>query len=267
MSYIEVEDGVRLRLCDRGTGKPPIVLIHGWKGSHRLWDAVIARLQDTHRVVAFDLRGMGESDKPRARYDFDELSGDLGLVLRTLDLDEVVLVGWSMGTTVALRYLEQDGARARGLVIVNGPLRLTQTPDFRHTMTEAELEAHLTRLRDTWPWGERAFQAQTLLEPDSALVEWLYDIALQTPLDVALRVVREQAKLDMREALANLRIPVLAIYSEHDPYYPTSLADDIATRAADGRRSIFERSAHCIPLEEPDRLCDELIEFAGRIGR
>jgi pimeloyl-ACP methyl ester carboxylesterase len=266
MSYLETTGVGRLRLCERGAGDPPIVLIHGWKGSHRLWDPVIARLEDTHRVVAFDLRGMGESDKPHARYDFDELAGDLGFVLRALDLEGVVLVGWSMGTTVALRYLEQDGARARGLVIVNGPLRLTQTPDFPHTMTETELAGHLTHLRDTWPAGERDFQAESLLDPDPALVEWLYSIALQTPLDVALRVVREQAKLDMREAVAGLRIPVLAVYSEHDPYYPTSLADDIATRAADGRRLIFEHSAHCIPIEEPDRFCHELSAFAERIA-
>ena len=55
------------------------------------------------------------------------------------------------------------------LVIVNGPVRLLQAPDFPHAMTDAELEGHLTRLRETWPAGERAFQAQTVLDPDPAL--------------------------------------------------------------------------------------------------
>jgi pimeloyl-ACP methyl ester carboxylesterase len=177
----------------------------------------------------------------------------------------VVLVGWSMGTTVALRYLERGGDAARGLVIVNGPLRLTQTQGFPHAMTEAELEGYLTDLRDTWPAGERAFQARTVLEPAPELVDWLYAIALQTPLDLALRVVREQAKLDMREALAGLGIPVLALYSKHDPYYPPSLADDIAARASMGRRVIFEQSAHCIPIEEPDRFCEVLSAFAAEV--
>ena len=62
MSYVETPDGVRLRICDRGRGGHTFVLVHGWKQSHRLFDPAIARLCERHRVVAFDHRGMGESD-------------------------------------------------------------------------------------------------------------------------------------------------------------------------------------------------------------
>ena len=60
MSHLPGASGVRLRVSDRGAGPRTVVLVHGWKGSHRLWDPVTARLQDSARVVAFDLRGMGE---------------------------------------------------------------------------------------------------------------------------------------------------------------------------------------------------------------
>ncbi|MHB1568326.1 MAG: alpha/beta fold hydrolase [Solirubrobacteraceae bacterium] len=261
MTHLLTPDGVHLRYSDRGSGDPPIVLVHGWKGSHRLWDNVVVRLAPRHRVVAFDLRGMGESDKPRCDYDFDTLSDDLGAVVSALALHEPVLVGWSMGTTVVLRYLERGGA-ATGVVIVNGPLRLTATDDFPHAMTEQELNGHLRHLREAWPAGERDFQAQTVLDDSPALVDWLYSIALQTPLDVALAVVHEQAKLDMRQALASLDMPVLATYATADPYYPASLADAIAGLARHGSQEIFERSAHCIPIEEPDRFSSLVSEFA-----
>jgi pimeloyl-ACP methyl ester carboxylesterase len=267
VSYLTGANGVRLRFSDRGDGGRDVLLVHGWKGSHRLWDPVIARLQGAHRAVAFDLRGMGESEKPRCAYDFDELSDDLGAVIDTLGLRDVVLVGWSMGTTVSLRYLERGGAGVSGLVIVNGPLRLTRARDFPHTMTSAELEGHVRRLRDSWPAGEREFQARTLLEPVPALVDWLYSIALQTPLDVALRLVEQQSKLDMRDAVAGLGIPVLAAYSTNDPYYPPSLAQYIADQARAGEYVLFERSRHCIPIEEPERFCAVLGEFAGRLLR
>jgi pimeloyl-ACP methyl ester carboxylesterase len=262
MSFVATPGGVRLRLSDRGSGEVTFLLVHGWKGSHRLWDPVIARLQDQRRVVAFDLRGMGESEKRRCAYDFDELSDDLGAVIESLGLRDVVLVGWSMGTTVSLRYLERGGGGVRGLVIVNGPLRLTRAADFPHAMTEAELAGYVRTLRDSWPAGEREFQAQTLLDPIPAVVDWLYAIALQTPLDVVLRLVENQSKLDMRAALARLEIPVLAAYSTNDPYYPPSLAQYIAETARDGRQVLFERSRHCIPIEEPDRFCRMLTEFA-----
>jgi non-heme chloroperoxidase len=263
MSFVQTDDGVRLRVHDSGEGGPPVVLVHGWKGSHRLFDRAIARLSGRQRVVAFDLRGMGESDKPRSSYDFDELSGDLGFVLRALDLDDVTLVGWSMGCTVSLRYLETGGERVGRVVLVNGPLRLTRAPDFPHAMTDQELDGYLRDLAEGWPASEREFQAATVLGPSDAVVDWLYGIALQTPLDVALRVVREQAKLDMRAAVAGARVPVLAAYSRADPYYGISLAHYIADRAPDGRAVIFENSAHCLPFEEAERFA-EVLEGFGR---
>jgi len=119
---------------------------------------------------------------------------------------------------------------------------------------------------DDWPAGERAFQAETVLDPTPALVDWLYAIALQTPLDVALALVEHQSKLDMRSALAQLDVPVLAAYSRHDPYYPPSLAEYIAATARRGRHVIFERSRHCIPIEEAERFCSVVRGFAEEVA-
>jgi non-heme chloroperoxidase len=252
VSYLTTPDGVRLRVADRGEGDTTIVLVHGWKGSHRLWDKAVHRLACEFRVVAFDNRGMGESDKPRCAYDFDELSGDLGFVLRELGLRDVTLVGWSMGCTVSLRHMERGGSGVDRLVLLNGPLRLTRADDFPHSMTQEQLDGYLDELARAWPVGERAFLAESLLPTtDPLILDWVYGIALQTPLDVAMRVVREQAKLDMRGAVAGLAVPVLAAYSRHDPYYPVSLAEFIAETAPDGQLAVLDGSAHCAPIEEP----------------
>src|SRR5438093_13063542 len=112
MSYLTTSDGTRLRYTDRGAGEPPIVLVHGWKGSHRLWDPAVHRLARSFRVVAFDNRGMGESDKPGGRYDFAVLADDLGFVLEALDVRDATLVGWSMGCSISLEYLARGGDRA-----------------------------------------------------------------------------------------------------------------------------------------------------------
>jgi non-heme chloroperoxidase len=264
VSYLELPDGVRLRLCDRGAGELPFVLLHGWKQSHRLWDPTIARLAARHRVVAFDLRGMGESDKPNSRYDFDELAGDLGAVLEALDLREVTLVGWSMGCTVALEHLRREDRRVARLVLLNGPVRLIRTADWPHGLDQERLDGYLEDMARYWPVRERRFLAESLLEAHPEHVDWLVRTALQTPLDVALAVVREQAKLDHRHVVEGLQIPVLAVYSRHDPYYPVELADWIAETAQLGERVILEASAHCAPFEEPDALCAALEAFAAR---
>jgi pimeloyl-ACP methyl ester carboxylesterase len=268
VSFFTTPSGLRLRLSDRGDGPETIVLVHGWKGSHRLWDRVTALLAQRHRLVAFDLRGMGESDKPRGAYDFDELSGDLAAVIEGLGLRDVTLVGWSMGCTVALRHMERGGAGVARLVLLNGPVKLTRTDDFAHSMSEQQLERALTDLVEGWPASERAFVADSLLKTaDPIVVDWMTAIALQTPLDVALAVVRQQARLDMRGAVRALTVPVLAAYSRRDPYYPVSLGEHIAASAPDGRLAVFENSAHCAPVEEPQAFVAAVESFiASRPG-
>lgn len=261
MSFLVTPDGTRLRFSDRGAGPDTVVLVHGWKGSHRLWDHVVVRLEERHRVVAFDLRGMGESDKPRGAYDFDELSDDLAFVLAELGLSDVTLVGWSMGCTVSLRHMERGGSGVARLVLLNGPLRLVRADDFPEAMTQEQLDGYLRDIAAGWPGSERAFQAEAHLDGDGPLADWAYAIAQQTPLDIALRVVREQAKLDLRAAVAALAVPVLAAYSDRDPYYPVSLGEWIARAAPDGQLVVFHGSAHGTPVEEPDAFAAALEAF------
>jgi non-heme chloroperoxidase len=264
MSFLTTPDGTRLRYTDRGDGPRTIVLVHGWKGSHRLWDGTIVALSQRFRVVAFDLRGMGESDKPNSSYEFGELSGDLGFLMSQLGLRDVTLVGWSMGCSVSLEYLKGDGAGVSKLVLIAGPIRLTQTTDFPLSMTQEQLDRAVFDVAEHWPTRERRFNADYFLEPDLDVVDWMFHVALQTPLDVVLRVVRHQAKLDYRDFLRRISHPTLAIYGRHDRAYPPELAEWIAQQVPSGESAIFEKSAHIPFIEEPDRFRNVLAEFAAR---
>jgi pimeloyl-ACP methyl ester carboxylesterase len=262
MSFLTTPDGVRLRYTDRGAGEYTIVLVHGWKGSHRLWDPAVYRLMREFRVIAFDNRGMGESDKPSGPYDFAVLAGDLGFVLATLEARDATLVGWSMGCTIALEYLARDGERVGRLVLVNGPLKLTTTPEFPWTMSEEQLRGYLDGLAAGWPDAEEAFSRGALRDPRSSYADLYYQVALQTPLELAMRIVDAQARIDHIPVLPTLAIPVLAAYGRHDPYYPAALAEYIAAHARDGSHVIFEESAHAPHYEEPERFCTVVGAFA-----
>ncbi|MFN8222199.1 MAG: alpha/beta hydrolase [Gaiellales bacterium] len=265
MPDVVTSDGVRLRSVERGAG-PPIVLVHGWKASHRIWDRTIASLEGGFRTIAYDLRGMGGSEKPSTTYDFAEHASDLAAVLEHYDVTDATLVAWSMGCSVALEHMRAGGGRVGRLVLVNGPVKLVSSDDFPWSLTQAELDAYLHDLEQRWPEGELEFQRATFHEPVDHVVRWILDIALQTPLDVVLKAVRAQALLDHREVVRTLRVPVLAIYGRHDPYYPVELADWIARTAPDGRAEIMERSAH-FPFLEPDSSAfNELVARFARFG-
>jgi non-heme chloroperoxidase len=268
MARVTPPDGVALRVRSRGDGQA-IVLVHGWKGSSRVWDRTVAALAAGFRVVSYDLRGMGESEKPDCRYDFDEYADDLGFVLRSLGLEDVTLVGWSMGCSVSLEYMARGGEGVGRLVLVNGPIRLTRTDEFPWSMSETELNGYVDAVATSWPEAERDFQSAAFHRPVDVVVDWMTSIALQTPLDVVLRTVRAQSLLDHRNVVPALRVPVLAIYGRHDPYYPVELAKWIAATAPFGESLVMEQSGHLPFLEaDADAFNDALARFAHgeRVG-
>lgn len=122
---------IELYCEDLGVGSP-VVLIHGWPLSGASWEKQTAALLGAgYRVITYDRRGFGRSSKPSVGYNYDTLASDLDSLLRALDLDNVTLVGFSMGTGEIARYLGKFGtARIRKTVLIGtlGPY-LLKAPD------------------------------------------------------------------------------------------------------------------------------------------
>src|SRR5438105_1003656 len=89
-------NGIHIAFRDQAGELPAIVLVHGLSSSRHIWDRVLPLLAP-HRVVAYDQRGHGESDKPDTGYGFDDMTADLEAVLDALAIDRPVLVGHSWG--------------------------------------------------------------------------------------------------------------------------------------------------------------------------
>ncbi|MEJ5869076.1 alpha/beta hydrolase [Pseudokineococcus sp. 5B2Z-1] len=114
-----------------GTGRP-VVLIHGWPLSGESWSEQVPALEAAgYRVVTYDRRGFGRSDKTRSGYDYDTLSDDLQALLTELDLTDVTLVGFSMGGGEVARYVSRHGQdRLRSVVFAAAvPPYMAQTDD------------------------------------------------------------------------------------------------------------------------------------------
>ena len=101
---------VRLHVEDSGGKGRPVVLIHGWPLSADAWKAQVGPLSDAgYRVIAYDRRGFGRSDKPDVGFDYDTLTADLAGLLEEHDLRDVTLVGFSMGGGEVARYVTNHG--------------------------------------------------------------------------------------------------------------------------------------------------------------
>src|SRR6201994_3819942 len=100
----------RVHVEDTGGSGRPVVLIHGWPLSGESWQYQVPVLADAgYRVVTYDRRGFGRSDKPKHGYGYDTLADDLARVITELDLHDVTLVGFSMGGGEVARYIARHG--------------------------------------------------------------------------------------------------------------------------------------------------------------
>lgn len=116
---------------DQGQGQP-IVLIHGWPLSHRMWESQITALTEAgYRCIAYDRRGFGESGRPAGGYDYDTFASDLNDLIEHLDLRDAVLIGFSMGGGEVARYLARYGSDrvAKAMLLGAVPPFLLRTPD------------------------------------------------------------------------------------------------------------------------------------------
>ncbi len=135
MSYITVgsenSNDIEIYYEDHGTGQP-VVLIHGYPLDGTSWERQARELREAgYRVITYDRRGFGKSSKVGVGYDYDTFASDLNALLETLDLNDVVLVGFSMGTGELGRYVGTFGATRVAKLAFLAPLEpfLLQTND------------------------------------------------------------------------------------------------------------------------------------------
>ncbi len=118
----ENSTNIELYYEDHGSGSP-VVLIHGWPLSGASWEKQTAALLAAgHRVITYDRRGFGRSSRPAVGYNYDTFASDLNTVLTSLNLTDVCLVGFSMGTGEVTRYIGKYGAKRVGKAVLIGTL-------------------------------------------------------------------------------------------------------------------------------------------------
>ncbi|HVP04328.1 MAG TPA: alpha/beta hydrolase [Dehalococcoidia bacterium] len=115
-------DGITLRHTDTGAGDPPLVFIHGWTCNRTNWRGQAPFFEKKHRVVAVDLRGHGESDKPDQDYTIEVFADDVAWLIAEIGLEKPVIVGHSMGGVIALNLVRKHPGLAGAAVFIDSPL-------------------------------------------------------------------------------------------------------------------------------------------------
>jgi pimeloyl-ACP methyl ester carboxylesterase len=272
-----VVHGHRRAYVRAGSG-PALLLLHGIGNNCQTWNGVLDRLAETHTVIAPDLLGHGDSDKPRGDYSIAAYANGMRDLLSVLDIERATVVGHSLGGGIALQFAYQFPERCERLALVgSGGLGPELSAGLRAaTLPGAELVlTALTGVSGPMRLGFQALERfgqltglgrlRDLAEAGDALLA-LKDVEARRAFLRTLRGVadaRGQAVTALdRLYLANA-IPMLVIWGSRDPIVPAQHAEAVHTLVPTARVEVFPRAGHWPHLDEPVRFCDVLLDFVA----
>lgn len=272
VAMYEVAGGGGLGLHVREWGDregPPILLVHGWSQSQLCWSRQVAGgLADRFRLVAFDNRGHGMSEKPTdaARYLDPQLwADDVAAVIDRLGLERPVLVAWSYGGFVVTDYVRAHGDRGIGGINLVGGAVMLRPPGFDHIgpgflenapdACRPDLAANIVAVRRFL----RACTTRPLGEDDrtTALCG-----SMVVPPEVRGALIARS--IDGTDVLSRLSVPVLVSHGTRDEIVLPSMAEHVLDACGTAEASWYEGLGHMPFLEDPVRFDRELAEFVAR---
>jgi pimeloyl-ACP methyl ester carboxylesterase len=264
---------VKVHVTDTGGEGRPVILIHGWPLSGASWSEQIDQFKDAGlRVITYDRRGFGQSDKPKLGYDYDTLAEDLHGLIEALDLHDVSLVGFSMGGGEVARYIGKYGEDGLHSVVFaaavppmlmktpnnpDGPLEASQAAEMTANLTkdEAEFYDEFTKMFFS-PNGDGELAVTEQQRQDAIALTKQADKA------AALEAMQSFALTDFREDLAHVSVPALVIHGDSDGIVPFE-GSGKRTHAAvtHSELHVIAGGPHGINVSHADEFNDVVLKF------
>ncbi len=267
--FIKVEPNVYLHVTDAGMGRP-VVLIHGWPLSDEMYEYQYNDLINSdYRVIGITLRGFGQSCKPYGHYDYDVHAKDIKKILAHLEIKKAVLGGFSMGGSIAIRYVSlYKSAHVSKLALFGAAAPIwTQRKDFPYNLQKSAVDAlvelnYKDRPKLLSDFAKIFSATETSL--NEGIGKWLNGICLSASSYATAKCLIALRDTDLRKDLAKIKIPTLIMHGKKDKICSFDLAEQMKAGISDSQLIPFENSGHSLFLEETEKFNAALIKFAGK---
>lgn len=263
-----------LHVDDTGGSGRPVVLIHGWPLSGESWAHQVPAFRDAgYRVVTYDRRGFGRSDKPRTGYDYDSLTADLHTLLEALDLNDVTLVGFSMGGGEVARYFSKYGTeRIHSVVFASAvPPYLSATEDNPEgplsSEAAAEMKNGLTADEDAFydQFVTGFFSVDGVLAVSEEERQNAIALAKQSSKHAALEAMASFGSTDFRDDLPLVTVPTLVIHGDSDATVPLEGSGQRTHEAiASSELVVIKGAPHGVTVSHADEWNTAVLEFLAK---
>ena len=249
-------DGARIHYVNYGKGSDALVLIHGWTMNADNWRDQIQDFANRNRVIAVDLPGHGQSDKPQVSYTMDYFARAVEAVMRDAKVKRAVLVGHSMGTPVARQFYRKYPEKTLAIVIVDGVLRPLGD--------KAMLDRMIAGFRAP-NYKDVIIQMLTAMKGPSLSDEAMERIrtsSLSTPHNVVVSAMEGMADPAIWGE-DKITVPVLAIMARN-PFYPPNIEELSRGIAPTMDFRIWEGVGHFLMMDKPKEFNEAVIGFLDK---
>ena len=273
-------DNIEINYLDEGNGFP-IVLIHGFPQSSYAWRSIIPGLKNDFRVIAPDLRGMGESSCSHTGQDKRTLASDIIKLLNFLNIEKCIVVGHDWGGSVAQRLALEYPSYLSGLISMGIPYMPTAKIEeltnprqifnnwyfFFHQMQKLP-EIFISKAgREYIAWMMEYGSSKKILPIDDIVLEkYASDFSDESKTPAYLNLYRTlftQDPKDWKQYVDKvITVPTLWILAKDDPFVPPHMSANIADKFSNIQIETFNECGHWIPEEQPEACLEAIREFS-----
>lgn len=255
---------------DLGSGKN-VVFIHGWPLSGSMWEYQLTELpKHGIRCITYDRRGFGKSDKPYKGYDYNTLAADLKAVIDELNLNDVTLVGFSMGGGEIAKYFSlYGGEKISKVVLISAVVPyMLQTADNPHGVPQKIFDGMLKGLTNDRPTFLESFNkdfygVSMMSHPvTDAYLANASNRAMESSPIATIETAKAFATTDFRNDVTKIDVPTLIIHGDKDKTVPIEATGDESAKLIKGSSyKIYEGAPHGLWFTEKEKLNRDLLAF------
>lgn len=262
-------NGINLYYNDIGKAEsPPIVLIHGFPFSSKMWKGQTQMLQDIKknlRIITYDLRGHGQSDIGDGQYTIELFVDDLIALLDYLKISRTILCGFSMGGYIALRAIERNPDRFDALVLCD----TMSAADSNEAKIRRANSIKLVKKEGVGRFAEgflKAVFAPQTFDTEPGIIDETRRIVLSnSSLGVCGALLAMAGRTDTTDAISKISVPTLILVGEQDAVTPPSAAKSMNAKIPNSNLHLIENAGHMSNLENPIMFNEYLAKFLDGI--
>jgi 3-oxoadipate enol-lactonase len=259
MAQISAND-INLYYEVHGDGQP-LIFIHGLGSSTDDWEFQVPEFSKSYRVITFDLRGHGRSDKPAGPYQIPMLAADLAGLLQALHIPPAHLVGLSLGGAVAFQFALDNPEKVKTLTIVNSGPSLGGTPE--EARQEIERRVGIVQQLGMRAMGEALAPALFPKPEQAALRETFIRRWAENDPSAYIEATRSLLGWNVEDQLGRIKCPTLILASDQD-YSPVTVKEAYVKLIPNARLVVIAEAHHALPIEQPEKFNAALRDFLDR---